>query len=158
MTTLDLTVRYFQDSTPAGVACREEHFRRREVSMALLVAQTALVLVDIWNTHFIESWRERAEHVTVAAIVPVLAAARQVGLTIVHAPSVRVAEWYPQVQCYRVRLRGGVRSVVGVATASLSQPHWPVCRLPQPPRASAGAAVALGRPVGAVAAHCGAGR
>ena len=58
MTSLDLTVRYFQDSTPAGVACREEHFRRREFSMPLPVAQTALVLVDrIWNTHFIESWR-----------------------------------------------------------------------------------------------------
>ena len=97
MTSLDLTVRYFQDSTPAGVACREEHFRRREISMPLPMAQTALVLVDIWNTHFIESWRERAEQVTVAAIVPVLAATRQAGLTIIHAPSVRVAERYPQV-------------------------------------------------------------
>ena len=101
MTGLDLTVRYFQDSTPADVACREEHFRRREFSMPLPVAQTALVLVDIWNTHFIESWRVRAEHVTVTAIVPVLAAARQVGLTIVHAPSVGVAERYPQVHCDR---------------------------------------------------------
>ena len=83
MTGLDLTVRYFQDSTPPDVACREEHFRRREFSMPLPVAQTALVLVDIWNTHFIESWRDRAEHVTLTALVPVLAAARQVGLTIV---------------------------------------------------------------------------
>ncbi len=101
VTRLDLTVRYFQDSTPAGVACREEHFCRREVSLPLPVAQTVLVLVDIWNTHFIESWRERAEQVTAAAIVPVLAAARQAGLTIVHAPSVRVAERYPQAQCYQ---------------------------------------------------------
>ena len=115
MTTLDLTVRYFQDSTPAGVACREEHFRRREVSMPLPVAQTALVLVDIWNTHFIESWRDRAEQVTTAAIVPVLAAARQAGLTIVHAPSVRVAEQYPQVQRYR--------SASGTAPAT--PPEWP---------------------------------
>ena len=69
--------------------------------MPLPMAQTALVLVDIWNTHFIESWRERAEHVTATAIVPVLAAARQAGLTIVHAPSVRVAAQYPQGQCYR---------------------------------------------------------
>ena len=115
MTMLDLTVRYFQDSTPAGVACREEHFRRREVSMPLPVAQTALVLVDIWNTHFIESWRDRAEHVTVAAIVPVLAAARQAGLTIVHAPSVRVAAQYSQAQCYR--------SAAGRTPAS--PPEWP---------------------------------
>ena len=115
MTTLDLTVRYFQDSTPAGVACREEHFRQREVSMPLPVAQTALVLVDIWNTHFIESWRARAEHVTLTAIVPVLAAARQVGLSIVHAPSVRVAERYPQVQCYRS----------AAETAPAPPPQWP---------------------------------
>ena len=115
MTMLDLTVRCFPDSTPAGVACREEHFCRREVSMPLPVAQTALVLVDIWNTHFIESWRERAEQVTAAAIVPVLAAARQAGLTIVHAPSVRVAEQYPQVQRYR--------SASGTAPAT--PPEWP---------------------------------
>ena len=79
------------------------------------MAQTALVLVDIWNTHFIESWRERAEQVTAAAIVPVLAAARQAGLTIVHAPSVRVAEQYPQVQHYR--------SASGTAPAP--PPEWP---------------------------------
>ena len=111
---LELTVRYFQDSTPAGVTCREEHFCRREVSMPLPVAQTALVLVDIWNTHFIESWRERAEHVTAAAIVPVLAAARQAGLTIIHAPSVRVAARYPQAQCYR-----------SAETAPAPPPEWP---------------------------------
>ena len=115
MTMLELTVRYFQDSTPAGVACREEYFCRREVSMPLPVGQTALVLVDIWNTHFIESWRERAEHVTVAAIVPVLAAARQAGLTIIHAPSVRVAAQYPQAQCYRS----------AAETAPAPPPEWP---------------------------------
>lgn len=115
MTSLDLTVRYFQDSTPAGITCREEHFRQREVSMPLPVAQTALVLVDIWNTHFIESWRDRAEHVTLAAIVPVLAAARQAGLTIVHAPSVRVAAQYPQGQCYRP----------ATDTPPAQPPEWP---------------------------------
>ena len=153
MTTLDLTVRYFQDSTPAGVACREEHFRQREFSMPLPVAQTALVLVDIWNTHFIESWRDRAEHVTLTAIVPVLAAARQAGLTIVHAPSVRVAEQYPQVQCYRS----------AAETAPAPPPEWPppafrsrtgpyaVYRNPR--EQAPGRPLTLGRPLGDVAAH-----
>ena len=49
MATLDLTVRYFQDATPEGVPCREENFIRREISMALPLAQTALVLVDVWE-------------------------------------------------------------------------------------------------------------
>lgn len=96
--TLKLTVRYFQDSTPHGVPCREENFQRREFLMPLPVAETALVLVDVWNTHFIESWRERSEEVTDAAIEPALRAARLAGLTIVHAPSPGVAQQFPADQ------------------------------------------------------------
>ena len=50
MQQLDLQVRYFQDSTPLGVPCREENFVRREIHMSLPLAQTALVLVDMWAT------------------------------------------------------------------------------------------------------------
>ena len=115
MTTLDLTVRYYPDSTPAGVACREENFRRREIPMPIPVSETALVLVDIWNTHFIESWRERAEQVTTAAIGPALEAARQAGLTIIHAPSMRVAQQYHQDQRYQSASDG----------LPASAPEWP---------------------------------
>ncbi len=58
MPSLDLTVRYFQDSPPPGKPYREEHFIRREVDMRLAVDETALVLVDLWDNHFIESWLE----------------------------------------------------------------------------------------------------
>ena len=54
--TLDLTVRYFQDSTPEGIPVREENFERREIPMSFPIDQTALVLVDLWNDHFIDSW------------------------------------------------------------------------------------------------------
>ena len=94
---LDLRVRYFQDSTPAGVPCREESFIRREIPMVLPIDRTALVLVDVWNIHFIESWVERARQVTVDAIVPILNTAREVGLTIVHAPCPEVARQFPQL-------------------------------------------------------------
>ncbi len=100
MPTLDLRVRYFQDSTPAGVPCREEKFIRREIPMPTPIEQTALVLVDVWNVHFIESWSERAKDVTLNTIVPVLNAAREVGLTIVHAPSPEVARQFPQLGRY----------------------------------------------------------
>ena len=53
---LDLKVQHFQDSPPAGRPYREEHFIRRHVQMELPVKQTALVLVDLWDNHFIESW------------------------------------------------------------------------------------------------------
>jgi hypothetical protein len=92
MATLDLQVQYFQDSTPEGVPCREENFVRREVGMALPLDQTALVLVDVWDNHFIESWLERATRVTEEGVVPVLAVARRAEMTIVHAPSPPIAE------------------------------------------------------------------
>ena len=59
MSELDLRVRYFQDSTPLDIPCREENFVRRQIKMLLPLEQTALVLVDVWNVHFIESWIER---------------------------------------------------------------------------------------------------
>lgn len=101
MKELNLRVRYFQDSTPADVPCRETHFIRREFDMPLPVAQTALVLVDLWNVHFIESWIERAKQITVDCVVPVIADARKAGVTIVHAPSPSVAAQYPQLKRHK---------------------------------------------------------
>ena len=112
MSVLNLRVRYYQDSTPDGVPCREENFIRREILMPLPTVQTALVLVDVWNTHYIESWLERAREVTVEEIVPALAAARAAGLTIVHAPSPEVASHYPQSER---------RTLLGPA----AEPDWP---------------------------------
>jgi nicotinamidase-related amidase len=96
MSNLNLNVRYYQDSTPADVPCREEHFIHREINMGLPVDQTALVLVDLWDVHFIESWVERARRITHEAIVPAIEAAREAGLTIIHAPSPEVAGKFPQ--------------------------------------------------------------
>ena len=101
MGTIDLMVRYFQDSPPEGQPYREELFIRREVTMSLPVGRTALVLVDVWNNHFIESWLERAFRVTREAVVPVLEAARAAALTIVHAPSPEVAEQFGQLARHR---------------------------------------------------------
>ena len=96
MGALDLTVQYFQVSPAEGLSWREEHFVRRDVDMRLPVEQTALVLVDTWDNHFIESWLERAEQVTREAVVPVLHAGREAGLTIVHAPSPKVTPDFPE--------------------------------------------------------------
>ena len=92
MSELDLRVRYFQDSTPTDIPCREENFVRRQIKMLLPLEQTALVLVDVWNIHFIESWIERASKITREIILPILETARQSHLAIIHAPSPPVAE------------------------------------------------------------------
>ena len=95
MATLQLNVQYFQDSTPASVPCREENFVVRELDFALPVEQTALVLIDLWNVHHIDSWIERAEAVTKEAIAPLIGRARECGLTIVQAPSPGVLANFP---------------------------------------------------------------
>ena len=95
---LDLKVQYFQDSPPEGLPYREEHFIRRAVQMPLPVEQTALVLVDMWDNHFIESWLERAVQITKEKVAPALEAARAAGLTIVHATSPPVAEQFEQLK------------------------------------------------------------
>jgi len=112
MSKLDLRVRYFQDSTPLDIPCREENFVRRHIQMPLPLEQTALVLVDVWNVHFIESWIERASKITREVILPVLEAARQKRLAIIHAPSPPVAEQFDQL---------GDR----VSSPTIPKPIWP---------------------------------
>ncbi len=94
---LNLRVRYYQDETPGDESVHEKNFVRREIDMALPIAETALVLVDVWNVFRRASAMERAEVATREAVVPVLDACRKAGMAIVHAPSPKVAEQYPQL-------------------------------------------------------------
>ena len=95
MATLDLKVQYFVDSTPADVPCREENFTRRELEFPLPAEETALVLIDLWNKHHIESWVDRAGRMARDVIVPLINKAREVGITIVFAPSPGVLQEVP---------------------------------------------------------------
>jgi len=94
---LRMKVRYYQDSTPLDVPCREERFIRREIQMKLPIDQTVLVLVDLWDRHFIDSWMERAARVTQDAIVPAIERSRAAGILVVHAPSPQVALRFSQI-------------------------------------------------------------
>ena len=116
MSDLKLRVRYYQDSTPADVPCREENFIRREIDMTLPLNQTALVLVDLWNIHFIESWLERAASVTEEKVVPAIQAARKAGMTVIHGPSPEVAAQFPQ---------NNRNPVVTAVTPDPDAPDWP---------------------------------
>jgi nicotinamidase-related amidase len=66
--------------------------------MDLPLEQTALVLIDLWHDHFIESWIERAGQVLREKVLPVIDAARKAGLPIIHAPCPEVAAQYEQLK------------------------------------------------------------
>jgi nicotinamidase-related amidase len=91
---LHLPCRYYRVYTDPDVPCVEANFHHVERSLPIPVEQAALVLVDVWSTHYIDSWLQRAGEVTRSQIVPLLEAARRVGMTIVHAPSPQVAKKY----------------------------------------------------------------
>jgi nicotinamidase-related amidase len=95
--TLNLPCRYYRVYTDAGVACVESNFRHVERMLPIPAEQAALVLVDIWSTHYIDSWFERASEVTRKQIVPVVDAARRIGMLVVHAPSPSVSKKYGAV-------------------------------------------------------------
>jgi nicotinamidase-related amidase len=94
MRTLAIPCRYYRVYTDPDVPCVEQNFTYVERRLAIPIEQSALVLVDVWSTHYIDSWLERARRVTQARIVPALAAARQAGVTVIHAPAPQVARRY----------------------------------------------------------------
>jgi nicotinamidase-related amidase len=94
MRTLALPCRYYRVYTDPDVACDEQNFQSVERRLEIPVEQSALVVVDVWSTHYIQSWLERAARVTRTRIVPALEAARQANLLVVHAPSPMVARRY----------------------------------------------------------------
>lgn len=114
-----IKVQYYCDGTPPDVPCREENFKRRHLQFELPLQSCALVVVDPWDRHHIESWLERAGRVMSEFVVPTMTAARAAGMMIVIAPSPEVihnhARWREQVY------------PKGVAEPPISarEPDWP---------------------------------
>jgi len=89
---LNLPCRYYRVYTDPDVPCDEGNFHHVERDLSLPLDQTALVLVDVWSDHYIDSWRERAAAITRQRIVPLPQAARDAGMMVIHAPSPRIVE------------------------------------------------------------------
>jgi len=101
MTELSFLAQYYRmydEAQPYGG--RESGFHHVHVTLSLPLESTALVLVDFWNMLYCQSWIERADGIVRSACVPVLDAARRLGLPIIHAPSPPVAAKYPPSRQY----------------------------------------------------------
>jgi len=89
---LRIPCRYYRVYTNLDVPCREENFHFVEQVLPISAEQAALVVVDVWATHYIDSTIARARRITAEKIVPVIAAARQAGVAVIHAPSPWIVE------------------------------------------------------------------
>ena len=93
---ISLPVRYLAMDSTGPDDNVESNIARVAGSIRIEPSRTALVIVDAWNGHHVRSHMERVRRIIAERIVPVLHAARKAGVTVVHAPSPRVAERYPQ--------------------------------------------------------------
>ncbi|MEM3485864.1 MAG: hypothetical protein QXI12_09610 [Candidatus Methanomethyliaceae archaeon] len=84
--TIALKVRDFQQAVdPAGFDTEQDG---REVYQVeeIPLSQLALILIDVWADHPNDGWKEREEININVALVPLLRAAREHGILIVHSP------------------------------------------------------------------------
>jgi nicotinamidase-related amidase len=115
MSDIHLPIRYVQLYPDAGKDLEESSFAHHEAVLSFPLEQSALVLVDFWDLMWGPepivpelgweaecnagySFCRRVKETTLHAAVPALQAARQAGMTVIHAPTRDIAEKYPQHQ------------------------------------------------------------
>jgi len=85
--TLRVKPRYYRWHVDPGEAWREKNTGYARLDWEIPVGQAALVLVDVWDRHYLKDPEERAERIIQERIRPLVAACRKSGLQIIHAPS-----------------------------------------------------------------------
>ncbi len=97
MSNLELTTRFLiHEPRAPDLPYREEHFGFKYASVSIPPAEAAIVLVDCWDEPTIESHGERSAQICRDLIRPLLRRCRDLGITVVHAPSPPVAQKFPQ--------------------------------------------------------------
>lgn len=93
---LHIKPRYYRWYVDPGEEWTETNTRYAELEWEIPLSQCAVVLVDVWNYHYLKDTMARSEKIIHERIVPLLRACRSAGLQLIHAPGPGVAERYPQ--------------------------------------------------------------
>ena len=84
---LHVRPRYYRWYVDPGVEWVETNTGYAELDWEIPLSRAALVLVDVWDRHYLKDTEARAEEIIQQKIRPLLKASRQAGLEIIHAPS-----------------------------------------------------------------------
>jgi len=121
--TLDIKPRYYRWYVEPGEQWVEKNTGYARLDWEIPLAQVALVLVDVWDRHYIEDTESRAETIVQQNIRPLLKASRRAGVEIIHAPSPREARLY---KSWIRRRRPAQQSPAGSVQSALeSDSPWP---------------------------------
>lgn len=92
---LSIHPRYYRWYVDPGEEWLETNTDYATLNWSVPLSQTALVLVDVWQRHYIKDTEARGEAVIQHHLLPLMAACRKAGLKIVHAPSPSIAKQHP---------------------------------------------------------------
>ncbi|MCP4782590.1 MAG: isochorismatase family protein [Fuerstiella sp.] len=92
--TLHIKPRYYRWHVDPGEEWVEKNTGYAHLDWEVTLSRVALVLVDVWDRHYIEDTESRSEEIVQQKIRPLLNASRRAGVEIIHAPSPREARLY----------------------------------------------------------------
>lgn len=93
--TLSVHPRYYRWYVDPGEEWLETNTDYANLNWDIPLSKTALVLVDVWQRHYIKDTEARGEEIINKNLIPLMAACRKAGLQIIHAPSAPVAMQHP---------------------------------------------------------------
>lgn len=93
--TLHIKPRYHRWHVNPGQEWLETNTGYAHLDWKIPVSQTALVLLDVWQRHYIKETEERAEKIINEKYIPLLAKVREQGMQVIHAPSPDAAMKHP---------------------------------------------------------------
>jgi nicotinamidase-related amidase len=92
---LHIHPRYHRWFVDPGVEWIETNTGYASLDWNIPASQVAIVLVDVWQRHYLKDTEDRAETIINSSLVPLLSACRKSGINIIHAPSPEVAALHP---------------------------------------------------------------
>lgn len=93
---LQIQPRYYRWHVNEGQEWIEANTGYASLDWTIPLSQCALVLVDVWQRHYIKEPEERAEQIIDDNLVPLMKACRANGLEIIHAPAPEAARIHPR--------------------------------------------------------------
>ena len=92
---LQIKPRYYRWHVNAGLDWLEENTGYAHLDWQIPLSQAGLVLVDVWDRHYLKDIEARAEAIIQENIRPLLQTCRRSGLEIIHAPAPPQAQKSP---------------------------------------------------------------
>ena len=93
---LQIKPRYYRWHVDAGLDWLEENTGYAHLDWQIPLSQAGLVLVDVWDRHYLKDIEARAEAIIQENIRPLLQTCRRSGLEIIHAPAPPQAQKSPE--------------------------------------------------------------